>query len=143
MGGIKRRGDLLPHLDDLVDGNGSVGDPVGEARPRQELHDEVCRVTLDAVVVHRHDAGVVQPGGDAGLALEASRPRLVGQPPQVDGLDGDLAPQHGVGAAPHLAHPTAPDRRLEDVATGESSRLTAHPGNPTGTPVACPTCSRP
>ena len=60
MCGIERGRHLLPDLDDLLDGHGPVGDPVGEARGRRRLHDDVCRVALDAAVVHRDDAGMAE-----------------------------------------------------------------------------------
>jgi hypothetical protein len=141
--GVERRGHLAAHLDDLVDRQRTVGQLVGQARPGQQLHDDVGGVALDAGVVHGDHVGVAQAGRRAGLALEASSPGLVAQGREVDGLDGHLAPEHGVGGTPDLAHAAAPDGGLEDVATGQSSLLAAHPRNPTGTPVACRTCWRP
>ena len=71
-----------------------VADLLGQRRSREELHDEVCRVVLDARVVDGDDVGVVQGSGRPGLAAEAL-PRVVALGTgEVEGLDGDLATEH-------------------------------------------------
>ena len=129
VGGLQRCGDLAPDLDDLVDGHGASGDALGQARPGQQLHDEVGGVVLHPAVVDRHDSLVAQARGCPRLAFEAGRPGLVGNGAQVDELDRDLAAQHRVGAAPHLAHSAATDPLLEDVPARETTLLVAHHPN--------------
>ena len=134
VGGLQRGRDLPGDVDDLAHRQRALPQPLGEARTGQQLHHEVGGVALDAGVVHGHDVRVAQRGGDPGLALEPGRTGLVRHPVQVDRLDRHLAPEHGVGRAPHLAHATAADRRVEDVPARESSPLRRHRSNPSALP---------
>ena len=108
-------------------GSGPARQLVGQAGPGQQLHDDVGGVVLDAGVVHRDDVGAAEPGGGAASRSTWAAPDSSRRVREVDGLDGHLAPEHRVGGARDLAHPTAPDRRLEDVATGQSSLLALIP----------------
>jgi len=119
-------------VDDLVDGHVTIGDPLGEARSGQELHDEEGCVVLHTAVVDRDDSGVAHPGRDPGLALEARRGVLVWDALEVDGLDGHLSSEDEIGAPPNLAHAPASDGGVEDIAVRQTTLLAAHPRHPSG-----------
>ncbi len=71
----------------------------GERTPEDAFHHQIDEVFLLAEVVHRHDVGVLQTSGRAGLHAKAREDGLglVGvQPGLVDHLDGERALDDGV-----------------------------------------------
>jgi hypothetical protein len=113
--------DLGPVVEDPPEGK-SFG-RLGQYRPQvaavhQFQHQERAVLVLGEVVDGR-DAGVVEAGGGAALPVEAVRPLLmVAVIVQYLGgqrLDGDRPFQPQIQGALHLAHPAAPQRRLQPV----------------------------
>src|SRR5712692_10884961 len=64
-----------------------------------ESNEEDALLFVASHIVHDHDAGVGQPGGDAGLGQEATLVFFAlpyGSGGQVDGLEGDGPAEGGV-----------------------------------------------
>ena len=97
-----------------------------------------CCVVLRDQVEDRDDVGVVEPGGQPGLALGAAEVGAVAARHHADPLEGDLAPEHLVAAEPDGAHAAAADLAVERVPACDHCRTLPLPR-----PLATVTCDRP
>jgi hypothetical protein len=123
VGDLQRVRDLSPQIQDLLHHHRLAADPLLQRLPLHPLHrDEGVALVLADLVDHA-DAGVVEGGGGAGLALEA----LAGL-----GVAGQLVGQQLQGHAPSQtrvfgfvdhAHP-APAQLAQDPVVGQ--RLADH-----------------
>lgn len=119
--GMRER-DRLGHRDHLRQQREPVG---ARRRAREYLVERLSRHVLHRVErpavaasphpVHRHDRGMLEPCGDATLALEAA--------PQIlaicaDELQRDRASQSFTARDQHDAHPARTELALDDVALG-------------------------
>ncbi len=104
-------------------------DQFGQRATVDELHHDPGLAVLLDDVVDGDDARVLDPGGRAGLLLH---PRLddlqvlLGQVPDGELLDRDLAVQHLVRRTPHRAHAAAPKTRAQQVSAREHPALRTH-----------------
>ena len=71
---------------------------------RNQLHDQVRRVVLLAVVENIRYAGVVQQRRITGLGAETLQEARVTGVLLLEDLDRNDAPKHLVASFPHLAH---------------------------------------
>nr|BFF21536.1 hypothetical protein GCM10025730_50570 [Promicromonospora thailandica] len=96
----------------------ALADQVPQVRARHVLHGQVTHGAVGALVVHRDDAVVLEPGRRARLALEplqeARRLVALGEV-RVHHLEGDLAVQAGVVRTVDRGHPAARHARHDPV----------------------------
>ena len=131
MGGVERGGDLRDQLggEPRIE-VAALGDQLGHVDALDVAHDDEQLTVLGlAGAVERDDVGVLDLGGDLGLAAEALAEVLVGGQLGGDHLDGDRALEPQVGRAVHDAHAAAAGRRVDAVAADDQSRP---PGRPSG-----------
>jgi hypothetical protein len=104
-----------------------------EGTARDVLHDEPDAVALLDGVVHRDHVAVVERRRGARLAQRAGEVEggLAGQGAHL--LDGDLAPEHLVGAEPDRSHASATGSALHAIST--SDPLQRHAAPPTSGPL--------
>ena len=81
----------------------------GQRLARHELHDEITRPGLLAVVVDIGDAGVLEQGGMPCLGAEATQERLVPGVLLLQDLDRDSAAKDLIGSLPDFPHSTDGD----------------------------------
>ena len=93
--------------------------PVAQRFPFDERHREPEPVGRLATVVHREDVGVLQPGGEADLALEPFRPQGVTQV-RMEHLEGDGPVVAEVVREVHRGHAAAAKLALDGIARGET-----------------------
>ncbi len=95
---------------ELIQGQRSLAQPVGQRLPLQVLHDEKAQAILRADVVKVADVRVVQGGDGPRLPLEPlPGHRFVRQVGRED-LDGDRPIEPGVAGAIHLSHAPGAER---------------------------------
>ena len=80
----------------LVLGNGTVGDPLGERPPAQQLHHEVRARVARAHVEERDDAGMIEPRDRLGLPLQPFGGEVLPLPGEPEGLHGHDPVQLGI-----------------------------------------------
>ncbi len=119
VGGGERRTDLAHDRQHLVERHRAACDALRERFALEVVEHEVRHaVRRDVVVDHPDDVGVVELGGDLGLALEPSDDVDVLEL-GVQDLDRDpLARQAVVACQKHRAHPAAAEQRLDLVGIG-------------------------
>src|SRR5690606_7258549 len=88
-----------------------------------ELHDEVGRAVLLAVVEDARDALVVHEGGVAGLGAEALEEARIPHVLVFEDLDRDSAADDVVGRLPHLAHAADGDTGTQLITPAERHTL--------------------
>ena len=97
-------------------GAASRGEHLAQALAAHALHREEERpARIDADVVDRHDARMLELALDERLAQEA--PGIAAC--AAHHLERDVSPDALVAAQPHLSHAPAPEQRLVAVALGE------------------------
>ncbi len=101
---FQRLGDLSGDGEALLERQGSRGEPFGQRRSLDELHDEGADAARLFEAEDGGDVRVVQLGQQLRLALEAGEALLVLGEGGGEDLDGDLALQLRVGGAKDLAH---------------------------------------
>ena len=82
-----------------------------------EFHHQECVVAVRALVVHRDQAGVLQPGNRPGLELQAGKELWVGRETRVHDLDRHRTIEAQIHAQVHTRHPPAGDQRIDPIAT--------------------------
>ena len=92
-----------------------------------EFHDEERVPAVAALVVHRDQRGVAEPGHRASLELEAGQElRIIGEH-RVHDLDGHRTVQAGVEPAVHRGHAAPGDGGVDPVAALEQLAEQVHP----------------
>ena len=97
----------------------AVVEPGAQGLAAHQLHDDGLDAVVAARVVDVDDRRVRQAGDGDGLVAEAGDERLVGREVLVQDLDRDGAPQHLVGAEPHLRHAAGRQQLVEPVARAQ------------------------
>ena len=110
----------------------AAGDQVLEILPVHELHDEVEPAVLLTHIIDVDDVAVRHRGGSSGLALEALDVGGVLLAVAAQDLDGDLAFQPPIVAAPGDGRGPGPDHLDDVVPIGEQSWLTLGAGSGLG-----------
>ena len=82
----------------------SLVEPLAQRAAPHELHDDGLDAVVAARVVDADDRRMRQAGDGDRLVAEPGHERLVVGEVLVEDLHGDGAPQHLVGAQPHLCH---------------------------------------
>ncbi len=126
---LERIGDLDGVIQQLVEFQRLLGDPVLQGLPFQVLHDEEGRAFPLADVMQGADVGMVQGGGGAGLALEALESLTVRRVPFGEELQGDGATEPSVLGLVDDAHAPAA-KLLKNPVVG--NRPADHGGAPSG-----------
>jgi hypothetical protein len=110
----------------LVQGQGTLLEPVVQRLALQVLQDEVVGAVLVSDVVEDADVGMVQRRNGLGLTLEAQA--QVGVLGEMLGqhLDGHGAVEAGVPRPVHLAHPPGPQGAEDLVGTQAGTRTQGH-----------------
>ena len=109
---------------DSVDRHGQgapLPQQVAQRAAVDQLHDQEDQVAVAALVEHRDDAGVPEPGRDARLPLEAAQERRVRDVLRAHHLDGDRPVQPEVDAAVDRGHAAAGDETAQPVPAVEHS----------------------
>jgi hypothetical protein len=75
----------------ILERNRTSGDPLGERRPLDELHDERANSARFLDAKHSRDIRVVEQGQEASLTLEAGHAPWVRGEVVRDDLDRDVA----------------------------------------------------
>ncbi len=96
-------------------------DDVAQRVAGDVLHRQEDDAVVLALVEDRHDVGVGQARGRAGLADEAGRELVVVAHPGVHHLDRDEAVEPGVGGLVDTGHAAAGDAGSDEVATVEQA----------------------
>ena len=131
---MERLGDDGDELCRLGKGQAILPSSVPQIRPLDELgHDEAQAVRCASHVMHRHDAGVVQPGENAGLGQVGLG---IGNSLRMRDFDGDAALQVFVIAQVHRGKTAAAKDALNSVTADplgngdllEDRRLAVAPG---------------
>src|SRR5260370_30926117 len=119
-------GDLGAEAIDLVEGQASLRQAMGEALALQELHDQVFRIPLVADVMERADVRMVERRDGLRLAFEAHAG--IAAPGQARGqdLDRDRAVEPRVPGLVDLPHPAGADRRDDLVGAETGAGLEFH-----------------
>ncbi len=116
MGHRQRRGDLAgdPRRFHRLE-RSRLAQAAGEVQPVDELHDDELRLAVGAVVVDRHDVGMVQRRRAACLGLEARREADVGAELGSQDLQRHLAVELLVHRAPDRGHAALAERSDDAV----------------------------
>ena len=77
---------------------------LGQRRTGDVSHDQEGPAVIGPRVEHRHHVGMVQGGGGAALALEATDPSGIGGKRVGHDLDGHLASEEEIVRQPHRCH---------------------------------------
>ncbi len=110
VGGLERLGDLPRDREGLVERNGTLCDPGVEPFTFGQLHDEEVAAGDLFEGVDRRDAGVVQGGEGAGLALETGDPVLVLEELLGEDLDRHVPLELRVAGPVNLPHSPRAER---------------------------------
>ena len=94
----------------------------GEVGAVDVLHHQPLLVPLADEVEHGHDVGVVELGGQLGLALGPHQVRRGAVGEQSDALDGHLTTEHLVVGQPDRAHAALADLASQHVAAADRPR---------------------
>ncbi len=111
-------GDLAGQCERASPCHGACVEHLAQRLAVEQLLNEVVGPVLVPDIEYRRDVRVVQPGGGAGLLLEAGQPLRVGSELGWQHLDRDLALQPSVLGQPNLAHPACAEL-LEDEIRAE------------------------
>ncbi len=85
-------GDLASDRKAFIYGKTSLGQPIGQGRPLDQLHDQGRAAAARLQAVDLGDVGVVEARQELGFALEAGEPfGVLGEPFGQD-LERDLTP---------------------------------------------------
>ena len=114
-------GGLQAHLGGLGGAEHPAVQDLAQAPAGQVLEHHIGQLVVLAPVVDRHDVGMAQPGGTAGLGLEAAPEGLVGGQAGVQDLDGHRPPQHVVLGQIHGRRGARPEGTDQEIA------VTQHP----------------
>ena len=117
--GFEGFGDLPRDAERLVQRQGALGEPLGQGRALDQLHDEATVAVRLCQAVNVRDIGVVERGQNLGLALEAGQPVLIGCHGGRQDLQGHLTLQLGVAGPIDLAH-TARAEMADDLVGSEA-----------------------
>ncbi len=107
--GFESFGDLLRNGQGFVEGNGALGDAVGERRPLDQFHHEGVHAGGLLEPVDRGDVGMIERRERLGLALEPRQAFGVRCERVRQDLDRDLAAKGRVRRPIHFAHSTDAD----------------------------------
>ena len=110
----------------LVDRQRSGGEPFGERRPLDELHDEEARFSLILEAIDGGNIGVIESGQEPRLALEAEKPFRVLRNGIRKGLQRNVPMEFRVARPVHLAHAAPPDRSDDLVGADATADLERH-----------------
>ena len=101
---------------------GRARDPLGEAVPAHDAHRVERLLTVAAIigVEHGDDAGVIEPGGHAGLAQQRRAGRGIALGAHL--LDRDLAIEQQIVRGPDPSHRAHPELAAEPVARARAPR---------------------
>ncbi len=117
MGGVERRRDLAEQLDRFARRQRAVGGyPSLQVAALDQPHRDDQLAVLLAGVVDGDDVGVVEAGGEAGLAQEALAEGLVVGEVAGDHLQRHRSVERQVGGPVDDAHPAARDQRVDSIA---------------------------
>jgi len=106
VSGLQCRRNLRPKPNRFIDRQPPVRQQFGERVAVDELHDQPAAAAELGELVQRCDVGMVQRGERARFAPEPCHAVGVVADVGIDDLDGDVALQHRVAGAIHLAHAT-------------------------------------
>ena len=81
-----------------------------------QLHDQERVLAVEALVVDRDEAGILQSRDRAGLALEPGEELLVARVPRIHDLAGDRPVQPEVESPVHRGHAAGGDQGVDAVA---------------------------
>jgi hypothetical protein len=102
--GLERCRDLERYAHRLIGRDRSLGDPVRERRPIDELHDDNGLVAGPLEAVDRRDVRMIQRREDLRFALKAREAILVFGDGFGEDLDGHVALETRVGRTIDLTH---------------------------------------
>ena len=119
VGGLERFGDLPGDGEGFLEGQGAIPDLRVEAFAFGQLHDKEVAAGDLLEGVHGRDAGVVQGGEGAGLALEAGDAVLVLEELLRQDLDGDVPLELRIAGPIDLSHAPGTERG-EDLVRSEA-----------------------
>ena len=116
VGGVERIGDLAEQLDRLLAAAAAPrGDPPLQVAALDQAHRDDQLAVLLAGVEDRHHVGVVEAGGEAGLAQEALAEALVVGEVAGDHLQRHRPVERQVRRPVDDPHPAARDQRVDAV----------------------------
>ena len=99
----------------LASGQRRCSDSFAQRLPFEQFRDDVGRALMQAEVMDREDAGMIQRGCRPGFALETTEAvGVAGNRPGQD-LDGDVTAKSGIARPIDLAHATGSKRRRDLV----------------------------
>jgi hypothetical protein len=110
------RRDLHRDVQGLSPGQGTACQTIAQRLAVDVFHrDEVAAFSCASQRMDRTDVGMIEPGGGAGLLLEAAHARGIGGDRSRKQLEGNVAREEGVGGEPDFAHPARAKRAHELV----------------------------
>ena len=121
--GVERAAHLLADRGDALERQGAVLDRLGEVGALDPLHGDVGEAVDLAGGVHGDHIGMVDRGGEVGLALEAGAEVGLIAHLRRDHLERDETPQRDLARAIDDPHAPAPGF-LEDLEVAESFPIT-------------------
>ena len=116
---LERVGDLARDLERLVDGHGTLRDPLRESLAFDELQHEPAHAARLLEPVNVRDVGMIEGGQHLGLALEAREPFGIRGERLREDLDRDVASELRVLRPVNLSHASRAERR-EDLVGSEA-----------------------
>ena len=121
---LERVGDLPRDRQRFIERKPALGDPLGERRPFDQLHDERRGPVRLFEPVDAADVRMIQRGERLRFTLKSRDAFGIGDERLGQDLDRDLAIELRVARAIHLAHPACPERvanliRAEPCASGQ------------------------
>ena len=112
---FERLGDLPRDREYFIDGEGSLGDPIGERRPFHQFQHERLHARRLFETVDRADVRMIQRGEDLRFTFEAREPFNVQGKGIRQDHQRDVAMQPRIARAMQLAHAARPEGGLNLV----------------------------
>jgi hypothetical protein len=108
---IERLGDLLRHRQRFIERHRPLRDALRQRRPLHQLHHQGAVFHS----INRSDVRMIERRQHLRFAREPRHAVGIGGEGLRQHLDGDVAPELGIGSTPDLAHAARPELRKDAV----------------------------
>ncbi len=126
MRSVQRTRDLHSILQDLVEGQRSLFEPLCQRLPFHALHHKIVDAILTADVMQHTNVRMIQAGNGLSFAFEALLSNGIGGKLLRQYLNRDSPLQPRVARAIDFAHPARAERRRDFIGAKPSARSERH-----------------